>query len=477
MVVIAWSAHELAEVLGGTWHLPDGVAVPALIRGVARTDSREVASGDVFFALPGTVADGHDYVPAVAEAGAAVVIGARPVEAPVAQLLVADVLQALHTLARETVSRVKALGRLRVVAVTGSNGKTTTKNMLRAILERIGPTVAPQGSYNNHVGAPLSMLGVTEDAQFLIAELGASYEGEIARHAALCSPDIGIVLKVGAAHMGTMGGIEATTRAKTEMVLAIPASGTVILNADDPRVAGMAAVSAAPVRWFGTDVAFARGERTGIWAERLSTSMDGTTATLHWPNGQTRELRLSIIGEHHVHNALAALSAADVLGVDADLALEALAAMPRAERWRMEVLPRPDGVTIINDAYNASPDSMAAALRSLAALAQPGRRTVAVLGEMLDLGPDAVEEHDRIGRIVVRLNIGKLVVIGDGARPLHLAAVQEGSWDGESSWVATQEEAFDLLAEELRSGDVVLVKASGGVGLRYFGDRLAEVRA
>jgi UDP-N-acetylmuramoyl-tripeptide--D-alanyl-D-alanine ligase len=445
--------------------LAPGSGPETIVSGSVQTDSRLVEPGSIFFALPGEHTDGALFAPAAVQAGAALVIAERQLELTTPQVVVADGVVALADLAREVVARVRALGTLRIVAVTGSNGKTTTKNLLRAILETQGPTVAPQGSFNNHVGAPVSMLGIDERTRYLVVEMGASHLGEIARLIGIVTPDVGVVLKVGLAHAGEFGGVDAIQRAKAEMVTGLPASAVAVLNADDARVAEMAAQTAARVVWFGT------GRDADLRAEEIVATASGTAFTLV-AGGERRPVRLRILGEHHVFNALAALATARELGVPLDSAVAAIEAVPRAERWRMELLPRPDGILVINDAYNASPDSTAAALKTLVQIAEPGQRTVAVLGEMAELGEFADEEHDRLGRLAVRLNIGKLVVIGERARHIHLAAGLEGSWDGESVLVPDVDAAYDLLREELRPGDVVLVKSSKSAGLRFLGDRL-----
>jgi UDP-N-acetylmuramoyl-tripeptide--D-alanyl-D-alanine ligase len=464
--VIALSLAELRDALGGELA---GAGDPAtLVSGSVQTDSRLVEPGSVFFALPGEVTDGHVFAAAAVEAGAALVVAERPIDVAAPVLLVPDGVAALAALARLVVARVRALGRLRVVAVTGSNGKTTTKNLLRAILGAEGPTVAPDGSFNNQVGAPISMLRLDERTEYLVVEMGASAVGDIARLIRIVVPDVGIVLKVGLAHAGGFGGIEQTQRAKSEMVTELPPSAVAMLNADDPRVEAMAHVTAARVVRFGLDA------RADVRAGDVRASAEGTTFTVH-ADGRSLPVRLRILGEHHVTNALAALATARELGVPLERAVAAIEAVPRAERWRMELLDAGDGVTVINDAYNASPDSMAAALKTLAQITEPGRRTVAVLGHMAELGEYETEEHDRIGRLAVRLNIGQLVVVGPGARAIHQAASLEGSWDGESVYVDDIDAAYDLLRGELRTGDVVLVKSSKSAGLRHLGDRIAGV--
>ena len=501
--MIAMTLAEIATAVGG--ELIGGaqatdVAEPGdlVVEGSVETDSRLVRPGSVFFALPGEVTDGRRFVPAAVDAGAALVITPERVDTTAPQIVVADGYEALAALAHEVVTRVRmstadrvdADGRpapLRVVGITGSNGKTSTKNMLRTILSRAGETVAPEGSFNNHVGAPVSMLRITADTRFLVVEMGASGIGHIAKLVRIAEPDVGVVLKVGLAHAGEFGGIDATERAKSEMVTDLPATATALLNVDDDRVARMRERTDARVVGFGTS-AGADYRISGVTTDR-----EGTRFTLTAPpvgdaapapddatGGpsdvlETVDVRLAILGEHHAMNAAAALTVAHLWGVPLADGAEALASMTRAERWRMELLQGPDGVTVINDAYNASPDSTAAALRTLAQVVRPGERTVAVLGEMAELGEFSVEEHDTIGRLVVRLNIGQLVVVGRGAMPIHQAATLEGSWDGESVFIEDVDDAVRALQELVRPGDVVLVKSSKSAGLRFLGDRLGGV--
>jgi UDP-N-acetylmuramoyl-tripeptide--D-alanyl-D-alanine ligase len=465
--VIALTLAEIATILDGTL---SGADDSALVDGSVQTDSRLVEPGSIFFALPGEETDGHLFAPTAVDSGAALIITERKLDLPGAQIVVANGVAALSALATEVVARVRATGTLTVVAITGSNGKTTTKNLLRAILSAQAPTVAPQGSFNNHVGAPISMLGITADTRYLIVEMGASGAGEIARLVRIARPDIGVVLKVGLAHVGEFGGIDAVQRAKSEMVTDLPATAVAILNVDDARVSAMAELTAATVRSFGLS------DSAGVRAESIEATATGTSFVAITPAGSA-PVHLRILGEHHVSNALAALAVAHELGLPLAETITALEGVARAERWRMEVLDRPDGVVVINDAYNASPDSTAAALKTLAQIVGPGQRSVAVLGEMAELGEFADEEHDRVGRLVVRLNVHKLVVVGQRARHIHNAAGLEGSWDGESVLVETPEEAYDLLRDELRGGDIVLVKSSKSAGLRFLGDRLGGVTA
>lgn len=460
---------ELAAAVAGSVRLDGTATARTVVTGTVDTDSRLIGPGDVFVAKPGEHTDGHRFVPAAAAAGAALAIVERPVPAALTQVVVADAVAALADLARETVRRARAGGRLRVIGVTGSNGKTTTKNLLAAILGAEGATVAPKASFNNEVGAPLTMLRVTGSTRYLINEFGAAAPGEIARLAGLVEPDVGIVLMVGMAHAGGFGGIEETFRAKSELINAVAPGGTAVLNADDHRVAAMAEIARArglTVRWFGRD------RRAQVRADDIDVSATGTRCTVT-ADGESVPLRLQVLGEHHVSNALAAIAAAGVLGVRLHTSVERLEQVELAERWRMQPLGS-DRIRIINDAYNASPDSMAAALRTLAQITAPGQRMVAVLGAMNELGEYSGEEHDRVGLLAVRLGIQRIVVVGAEARRMFLATVAEGSWDSEAVFFATADEAFAYLSGELRDGDRVLVKSSNAAGLRFLGDRLGE---
>ncbi|WP_341952023.1 UDP-N-acetylmuramoyl-tripeptide--D-alanyl-D-alanine ligase [Salinibacterium sp. TMP30] len=467
--MIELSIAEIATAVGGT--LIDETMGQRRLPGVAvQTDSRLNTAGSIFFALRGELTDGHLFAHSAVENGAALVIAEHPLDIDVAQIIVGDGVHALQALARAVVAKVRDRGDLKVVAVTGSNGKTTTKNMLRSILELDGETVAPQGSFNNDVGAPITMLGVTEETRYLVVEMGADGVGDITRLQSIVMPDVGIVLMVGLAHIGKFGDAAATARAKSEMVTALPSQATAVLNYDDSRVKAMGQQTAAAVSSFGLD------SSADVWADEVEATARGTAFSLH-VGGEVIPVQLRILGEHHVTNALAAITAARALGIDPHRSVAALESVERAERWRMELLAGPGGVTVINDAYNASPDSMAAALKTLVQVVGPENRSVAVLGEIAELGDYANEEHDRIGRLIVRLNVQKLIVVGHAARHIHNAAGLEGSWDGESVLVDNVEEAYALLREELREGDVVLVKSSNSAGLRHLGDRIAGVTA
>ena len=462
--MIRASAKEIANALGAKL-VGDG---DLEVTGSVETDSRLVTAGGVFFAKPGEQADGHDFVADAKKNGAVLAVVQHEVDVDIAQLIVNDSVLALGKLASWLISVLKSKGKLKVVGITGSNGKTTTKNMLRAILSKLGNTIAPIESFNNKVGAPISILRADLDTEFLVVEMGAEGIGSIAYLAKMASPDIGVILKVGMAHAGEFGGIENTAIIKGELAEALSADGQLVLNADDAVVSSMKDRTKARVHFFGTspDSAFSASE--------IALSKEGTSFALKWPDDEISNVRLGILGEHHIMNALAAATVSTLLGAAKDQIVDALQAMELAERWRMQRLVRSDGVTVINDAYNASPDSMKAALQTLAQLGKMGSRTIAVLGEMAELGEYSISEHDSIGRLVVRLNIDQLVVVGAGAKLIHMGASQEGSWDGESQFFPSIAEALEYLRGILTDGDTVLVKSSKSANLRFLGDELME---
>ncbi|HLP22929.1 MAG TPA: UDP-N-acetylmuramoyl-tripeptide--D-alanyl-D-alanine ligase [Microbacteriaceae bacterium] len=461
--MIELSVAEIARIVSG--RIVSGDA-ETRISGLTTTDSREVRPGSVFVAKPGEVTDGFLFIPEAVRSGAALIIAERETDVDVPLIVVDDTVAALGDLAREVIARVRALGTLRVVGITGSNGKTTTKNLLRAILSAEGPTVAPRGSFNNEVGAPVTFLEVTEQTHYLVAEMGASHVGDIDRLTRMAPPDIGVVLKVGLAHAREFGGIERTFRAKSEMVTSLGADGVAVLNRDDDRVAQMAELTSARVLWFGLDPS------AHVRATDIRSDIEGTRFTLHIGE-QEAQVRFRVIGEHHVSNALAAAAVASEWGVPIERIVTALESVELAERGRMQPL-RGRGITVIHDAYNASPDSMAAALKTLASVKPEGGRTFAVLGAMSELGDETGAAHDDIGIRAVRLRIDQVVAVGADARRIHVSAVNEGAWNDESVHIVDHDEAFEWLIARLQPGDVVLVKASNSAGLHRLAERLGE---
>lgn len=480
-----------SAVAGATGGVLTATASPSLTVIAATTDSREATPGTLFIAKPGEHADGHDFIPAARAAGATLVLAER--ETTDAQgrvdpaVLVDDVVLAMGRLAAHVVERIREHSPTTVIGITGSAGKTTTKDLLASVLATEGPTIAPQGSYNGEVGVPLTVFRAALDTRYLVVEMGADGVGNIEYLAGIVKPDIGVVLMVGSAHAGKFGGVENIARTKGELVEALPADGVAVLNRDDARVAAMAQRTGARLAWFSTeegsfplidaDLAVGAAAFSAL-ASRLTTTDEeqpefdlllgaGTAAEPH-------HVVSGLVGRHHAANITAAAAAAHAAGVPSGRIASALHGAVAASRRRMERTDRPDGVTVINDAYNANPESMRAALKTLAMMGRStGRRTWAVLGEMLELGDARIAEHTAIGTAVVRLNIDQLVVVGRGARPLYTSAVNEGSWGEEIDFAEDLEEAEALLRSRLEPGDVVLFKSSNGAGLGELGDRLA----
>jgi len=448
--VIPLSLASIAEITGarlGAGADPGAVADSVVI------DSRKAGPGSLFAALPGENVDGHDFATAAIAGGAVAVLASRPVGAPA--LIVPDVPGAMAALARAVVA---ALPGLTVAGITGSAGKTTTKDLTAQLVERLGPTVAPYESYNNEIGHPLTVLRVTPDTRYLVLELSARGPGHIAQLCAIAPPRLGAVLCVGHAHAGEFGGLDEVARAKGELPAALPPGGVALLNADDPRVLAMAERTAARVVTFGL--------RPGatVRADGVTLGRDGRPAfTLVTPVG-TAPVRLRLLGAHNVVNALAAAAIAGELGMPVTEMAEGLSAATPRSKWRMEVTERADGVTVINDAYNANPEGMAAALETLATVAR-ARRAIAVLGPMNELGDESHRRHEEVGGLAARAGVAGLIVVGEHAAPMLTGAKAERAWRGELISVPDAESAVTALGNLLGPGDVVLVKASRTIGL------------
>jgi UDP-N-acetylmuramoyl-tripeptide--D-alanyl-D-alanine ligase len=450
--MIALTLAEVAELTGGTLTGP----ADAVVTGSVTLDSRSVAAGDLFVAVPGERADGHDFLPAAAAAGAVAAITTRATDVLPA-VVVDDPVAALGRLATGVHLRLVA-GGLQTLAITGSSGKTSTKDLLGQVLGAAGPTVSPPGSYNNDIGLPLTVLSADEQTRFLVLEMGSRGPGHIARLCRVARPRVGVVLNVGSAHLGEFGSAEGIAQAKGELVEALPDDGTAVLNADDARVIGMAARTSARVLRTG------RGEDADVRAVDVTLDETARARFTLAAAGERHPVHLQVVGEHQVANALSAAGAALAAGMaPADVAAALSAAGPRS-RWRMEVSRRDDGVTVVNDAYNANPESMRAALAALAGLT--GTRRIAVLGAMAELGPDAAAEHERLGRDAAAAGVDLIIAVGPDAVGIADGAATAGRRAREESvHVPDRAAARELLSEVLRSGDVVLVKASRSYGL------------
>jgi UDP-N-acetylmuramoyl-tripeptide--D-alanyl-D-alanine ligase len=487
--MIPMTLGEIAAAVGGT--LVD-VDPDVTVTGTVEFDSRKVGPGGLFVAFDGAKLDGHDFAAAALSAGAVAVLGTRPISArelagrpsvPVPTILVGDALAAIGALARAVLDR---LPDLTVVGITGSSGKTSTKDLIGQLLERLGPTIAPAGSFNNELGLPHTVLRADAATRFLVLEMGARGPGHLTYLCGIAPPRIGVVVNVGVAHIGEFGSVDAIERAKGELVEALPAradgrsassraeadgrsassraeadgssarsgaGGTAVLNADDPRVRAMASRTGAAVVLAGeADDAAVRAVDVSL-DDRGRPSFTLSTAEGHVP------VALRVSGRHQVGNALLAAAVARAAGMPLAEVGAALGEVTLVSTRRMDVFDRPDGVTVIDDSYNANPASTAAALRALVAIGQ-GRRQIAVLGYLAELGERERDGHEEVGRLAAELGVDLVVVVSDAAAGIHDGATSVAHWGGDSVLVTDQAAALGWLREQLRAGDVVLVKGS-----------------
>jgi UDP-N-acetylmuramoyl-tripeptide--D-alanyl-D-alanine ligase len=461
--VITLSLAEVARIVGGRLTGAD----PGLpVTGKVEFDSRRVEPGDLFLAFAGEHVDGHDFAEAAIAAGAVAVLGGR--ELAVATIVVDDPIAAITSLAWANARRLTAT----IIGITGSSGKTSAKDLLAQVLGQRGSTIAPPGSFNNELGHPYTVLLANERTEFLILETSARGLGHIRHLTEVAPPSIGVVLNVGSAHLGEFGSVTAIAQAKGELIEGLPAAdqgGVAVLNADDPVALAMAGRTNARVLTFGEHL------NADVRAEDITVDRLGR-ARFSLVNATGRaDVALNLHGEHHVANALAVAAAALSCGLDITEIAAGLSAALAVSRWRMEVTETADGITVINDAYNANPESMRAALKALAIIGK-GRRSIAVLGQMAELGSDSAAEHDSLGRLIVRFDISQLIAVGDEARPIAHGAALEGSWNGESEWAPNVAAAIDRLSAMLEPGDVVLVKGSRSAGMERVADAIVSQR-
>lgn len=448
--MIPMSLEEVRDLTGGRIHGTDDPE-QVLVTGVVSTDSRECGPGSLYVARVGEHADGHDFAGSAAERGAVAALTSRAVD-DLPCVVVDDVQTAFGRLARGVLDRSP---HVRVVGITGSSGKTSTKDLLASVLATAGETIAPVNSLNGEIGVPLTVCRITPETRFLVVEMGARGIGHVDYLTRIAPPQVALVLNVGSAHVGEFGSRENIAIAKSELPRSLAGDGLAVLNADDPIVRGMAAQTKARVQLVGLS------PDADVRAEGVTLSDLGQPSfTMVTPVGESRvSLRLS--GAHHVGNALAVAATCLELGLTLEQVVAGLQAAGPVSRWRMEVTTRPDGVVVVNDAYNANPDSVRAALDALAAIRTTGRRW-AVLGEMLELGDDSAAEHAGVGAYAGQLGIDHVVAVGEGARAI-----------GATDWLPDIDAAYDFLSRRLRPGDVILLKSSRDSGLRWLGDRLA----
>jgi UDP-N-acetylmuramoyl-tripeptide--D-alanyl-D-alanine ligase len=457
--VIALSLARIATVVGG--RLADAGDGSATVTAPAFIDTRAPEMGGLFVAIPGERVDGHDFARGAVTAGAVAVLGARPTGVPT--VVVDDPVAALGRLARHVVDELRPL----VLALTGSQGKTGAKDYLAQLLAIGGVTIATEGNRNNEIGVPLTVLRATPETRFLAVEMGARGVGHIAELCSVAPPRVAAVLNVGTAHIGEFGSREAIARAKGEIVEALPADGTAVLNADDPLVLAMSVRTSAAVVTFGSagDVAWRGIELDDLGRPGFELGHDGM-----WT-----PVRLLEAGAHQVPNAAAAAAMAAAAGIAWPDIVEALQRARSLSPWRMAVHERADGLVVVNDAYNANPASMAAALDALAVIGERGgRRTVAVLGEMLELGDSSADDHVAVGEHAARLGIDVVVTVGDAAAEIAAGARRTPGWRGTAVLTAGRQQAEDWLRHNVRARDVVLVKASRGAALEHVADGLLQ---
>jgi len=444
------SLHDLYHAIGGTVRVPSGIRDARVVRlGHVATDSRQVEPGDVFWALSGTHRDGVEFAGEAFARGAAGAVVHRPVEAPADRWIVQvpDTLEALWHWAGWKRRRFPG----HVIAVTGSVGKTTTRQMIHAVLaSRLKGTQSPR-NYNNHVGLPLSMLQIEPDQDYAVLELGASGPGEIARLAGLCSPTIGVITQVGDAHLGGFGSRLQIAEAKAELLAALPLDGYAVLG-DDPWLRRIARASQAPITWVGR----------GADCDLAAADVQADGGRLRFRVADCR-FSVPVWGRHHLTAALLAAGVGRLLGIGLETsaqALERFAAVP----MRCEVIER-RGATIINDAYNSNPTAMHAALELLRDFDAPGRRIV-VFGDMMDLGDEALLRHRQLGGEVVTVcGADLLIACGRFADDVVAAARAAGMPHARAIPCRTPEETLPYLGQAILPGDVVLVKGSRALAM------------
>lgn len=491
------TVEKLARAVGGQVWLPEGAGRRAASGEVGPRvviDARRAEPGSLFVALPGERVDGHDFTGQAEANGAAAVLVTRPTAAKLPHVVVTDgagdpagddSLVGLTRLAADVVATERSRGMV-AAALTGSSGKTSTKDMLAQVLEASGPTVAPVGSFNNEIGVPLTACGCDETTRYLVSEMGARGAGHIDRLTRTVPPDVAMVLNIGTAHLGEFGSRDAIAAAKSEIVAALRPDGWAVLNAADPRVAAMTGRTGARLAWFSPDADHPHPEADiEVWASDVrSDALERHGFTLHTRIGEDRQdhvVRLRTVGAHQVANAVAAAAAAlccqeRASRTDPDPAAvaEALGAATSRSPWRMEVHERGDGLVVVNDSYNANPDSMAAAVTTVARMAarrrteDPSTRAVAVLGDMLELGPDAPSLHREVGARAARSGFDLVVGVGDLGTQIAAGARAAGV----EALAVTPDQAASAVAWD--GHDIVLVKASRGLALDRVAAALVE---
>ncbi|MEN9324934.1 MAG: hypothetical protein RL414_688 [Actinomycetota bacterium] len=454
--MIALTFQEIAEIVHGTLIGLDGnastTAVPII-------DSRKAEPGTFFVALPGERVDGNDFCREAIDMGCDFVLATREVGAP--SILVEDAHTAIIELARYVRAR---LDRTTFIGLTGSQGKTTTKDLLSHVLSAHGVTVAPSGSFNNEIGVPVTILHCSEETDYCIIEMGARHQGDIEYLCDIARPQIGLVLVVGTAHLGEFGSQKIIAETKSELITSLPASGIAILGTYDSFTPHMADGLGLHTMTFGEK------SDCDVRAADIEVREGRAHFDLVTPAGRA-PVGLRLLGMHQVANALATAAVATALKIDIDAIAASLSTAEIASKWRME-LHEFAGVLIVNDSYNANPDSTGAALRTLALLAQErGGVAWAFLGKMHELGESEGADHRDIGRLASELGIDQLVSVGTDLYLKELQLDFEAGDEMATHYFLTQEEALSMV-RHISTGDVVLVKASRAEHLDEFAEKL-----
>jgi len=462
---------QIRDIVGG-----ELIGDPSIQVSGISIDSRTSTSGDLFAAIVGERVDGHDFAAHALSNGASALLTSKQVDGP--HVMVPDSSDALdpviYAIAKLSVHVRSLMRGVEVIGITGSSGKTSTKDMVGQVLSRAATTHAPAGSQNNELGLPLTLLSAPRDVKYLVAEMGMRGLGHITYLCELAQPTIGVITNVGRAHIGEVGSIESIAKAKSELVRAIQSSGVVILNADDERVMAMRDLTEATVFTYG----FA--STADVRAENLHLTAYGSYNFDLVYRGERTPASIPILGEHNVRNALAAAAVGIAVGMEVADITRALTTIKQMSKWRMEVHQIPGNVTIINDAYNANPESMTAALETLTAIPATGK-TFSILGKMHELGSDSDAIHVQIAKLAHDLGVTHVVAVGESARAYGvpiLATETTASSDAkaqDSVWLPDFDSACDYIVNEVNSGDILLFKASRAEQFEVLADRIEVV--
>jgi len=458
---------EIHKIIGGDLFGDAAIRVSGI-----SIDSRSASPGDLFAAIIGERTNGHLYVEQATGNGALAALTSQEVDAP--HIIVPaspDSLDpVIHALAKISAHIRTLMQGVEVIGITGSSGKTSTKDMIGQVLIHAGVTHAPSGSLNNELGLPLTLLSAPRDVEFLVAEMGMRGLGHISHLCSIAKPTIGVITNVGRAHIGEVGSIEGIAKAKSELVSAIPSSGVVVLNADDQRVMAMRNLTEATVFTYGLTV------EADVRAENLQLTPFGSYSFDLVYRGDRAVASIPMLGEHNVLNALAAAAVGISVGMEISDIARILGSLQLKSKWRMEVHQVPGNVTIINDAYNANPESMTAALETLTAIPATGR-TFAIIGKMHELGQTSQAIHSQIAKLASELGVTNVIAVGQQAQEYGLPPAKAGQNDnGEKSvWLPDFDRACDYIVNEVGSGDILLFKASRAEQFEVLADRIEVV--